>query len=151
MAQLAREAAIRFADEAQRAGCTLTVSAATPAIGWWDRARLEQVLDNLLSNALRFGAGQPVTVSVGAEAGVARLTVTDHGIGIPAEAQPRIFERFERAVSERHYGGLGLGLWVTREIVRAHHGSIAVHSAPGAGATFTVTLPQARPARAPGA
>lgn len=149
LAQLARDAAVRFADEAQRAGCTLTVSAATPVVGWWDGGRLEQVLDNLLSNALRFGAGQPVTLSVSTEGGLARLTVTDHGIGIPQEAQPRIFERFERAVSERHYGGLGLGLWVTREIIRAHHGSIAVHSAPGAGATFTVTLPQTRPASVP--
>jgi PAS domain S-box-containing protein len=150
LTQLVHEAAARFAEDAQRAGCLLMVRAETPVPGWWDRARLEQVLDNLLSNALRFGAGQPVTVAVAVQDGAASLTVVDHGIGIPAEAQSRIFERFERAVSERHYGGLGLGLWVTREILRAHHGNISVHSAPGAGARFIVTLPRAALPGAPG-
>jgi signal transduction histidine kinase len=72
---------------------------------------------------------------------VARIAVSDHGIGIPSEEQARIFEKFERAVSERHYGGFGLGLWVVRQIVEAHGGSIHVASEAGQGSTFIVELP----------
>jgi signal transduction histidine kinase len=115
---------------------------ATPAIGRWDAARLDQVLTNLMTNAIRFGAGKPIVVTVKATASAASLAVTDHGIGIAPAAQARIFDRFERGdVSAQHYGGLGLGLYIARQIVEAHGGTISVHSEPGCGATFTVTLP----------
>jgi signal transduction histidine kinase len=99
---------------------------------------------NLLSNALKYGAGKPIELVVGVDDGRAFLTVRDHGIGIRPIDQARIFERFERAVS-LDYGGLGLGLHITREIVRAHGGVIRVESELGAGAAFTVELPRGEP------
>ena len=122
-----------------------------------DRLRLEQVFTNLLGNAIRFGAGRPVSVSLRRLGERAVLRVSDRGIGISPEDQARIFDRFERAVSVRNFGGLGLGLWISRQIVEASGGAIRVESAPGRGAAFTVELPVsaeagARPAPAgPGA
>jgi PAS domain S-box-containing protein len=111
-------------------------------LGTWDRLRLEQVLNNLLSNAVKYGDNQPIHVQVSASGSRARLQVVDHGIGIAPADQPRIFGRFERAVSSRHYGGLGLGLWITQQIVESMGGSIAVESETGKGSIFTVDLPR---------
>jgi PAS domain S-box-containing protein len=145
LVQLVRELEAAFREEAARAGCALEVRAPPELPGLWDRSRLEQVLTNLVSNALKYGRGRPVRLTLGAREDAALLEVSDEGIGIPGEAHARIFGRFERAVSERHYGGLGLGLWICRQIVDAHGGSIGVRSAPGAGSTFTVTLPREQP------
>jgi signal transduction histidine kinase len=103
--------------------------------------RLEQVVGNLLSNAIKYGAGHPIEVAVSRNAHTAKLAITDHGIGISPEDQARLFNRFERAVSIKSFGGLGLGLYITRQIVTAHGGTIRVDSQPGAGATFLVELP----------
>jgi signal transduction histidine kinase len=110
-------------------------------VGLWDRTRLESVIGNLISNAAKFGEDKPIEISISCDGAVARIAVTDHGIGIAPEQQARIFEKFERAVSERHYGGFGLGLWVVRQIVEAHGGSIHVASEAGKGSTFVVELP----------
>jgi signal transduction histidine kinase len=123
-------------------GAEIRVEAAAPVVGRWDRVRLEQVVENLLGNAVKFGPGEPVVVAVSATERAARLVVRDRGIGIPREAQERIFERFERAVPTRNYGGFGLGLWLVRQTVEAHGGTVEVASAPGEGATFTVELPR---------
>jgi PAS domain S-box-containing protein len=139
---LARDVVERLEESARRAGCALTLRAPEGLIGFWDRIRLEQVLSNLLTNALKFGAGAPIEVVVSTRGETARMTVTDNGIGIHDEDRRRIFERFERAVSGETYPGMGLGLWITREIVEAHGGKIAVESRPGAGARFEVTLPR---------
>jgi signal transduction histidine kinase len=136
-----REVALRFEVEAAQAGVQLEVAAAAPVVGAWDRLRLEQVLGNLVSNALKYGAGRPVRLSVEAYEGWALLGVRDEGIGIAPEAQARIFGKFERAVSDRHYGGLGLGLYVSRQLVEALGGSIQLQSEPGSGTLFTVRLP----------
>lgn len=141
LAELARDVAGRFSEEAARTGCTIGVLAPEPVIGCWDRFRLEQVVTNLLSNALKYGGGKPVDVSVSCRADRALLVVRDQGIGIDPDKLPRIFERFERAVSVRSYGGLGLGLYITRQLVDAHGGVIDVESASGVGSTFTVELP----------
>ena len=135
----------RHEDLRARAGCEIVLRTETPAVvGRWDRGRIEQVVTNLLTNALKYGAGWPVTIEIGAGDPV-RLAVADRGIGIHPEDQARIFERFER-VASRSFGGLGLGLWIVREIVAAHGGSVSVSSVPGEGATFTVLLPRtARP------
>ena len=110
-------------------------------VGQWDRPRLESVVENLVSNALKFGEGKPISITASCDASKAVMSVADHGIGISPEEQARIFEKFERAVSERHYGGFGLGLWVVRQIVEAHGGQVRVASQPGEGSTFVVELP----------
>jgi len=115
--------------------------------GRWDRLRLDQIVTNLVSNALKYGRGRPVEVALTGDATMAHLSVTDHGIGIDPEHQERLFERFERAVACRHYGGFGLGLWITRQIVGAMGGHISVESRLGTGSTiFTVALPRRAPA-----
>ncbi|MCY1075380.1 sensor histidine kinase [Archangium lansingense] len=131
-----------FAPEAARAGSELRVEAWPHVTGWWDRLRLEQVVTNLISNAIRYGAGRPIHAQVEVVGARVRLVVRDQGIGIAPDALERIFGKFERAVSERHSGGLGLGLYITRSIVEAMGGSIRVQSRPGEGSTFTVELPR---------
>jgi PAS domain S-box-containing protein len=147
LADLARQVTARYGPELAQAGCELRLAADRPAVGRWDRLRLDQVLSNLLSNAVKYGAGKPVEVSVTSGAGRAVLTVRDHGIGVAPADQARIFERFERAVTGYEYGGLGMGLYVVRQIVEALDGTVRVDSTPGAGATFTVELPEAGPPR----
>ncbi len=139
---LVRDVAARFERPATQAGSPILLHTPGPAVGTWDRARLEQMVSHLLSNALKYGAGKPVQVRVETSAEQVRLCVTDEGIGIAPESLPRLFGRFQRAVSERHYGGLGLGLYFTRQIVESLGGTISVRSAPGAGATFRVDLPR---------
>ena len=95
-------------------------------MGHWDRLRLEQVMSHLLSNALKYGQGQPITIEGRVAGGQALLTVEDHGIGIAPADQERVFGRFERAVPSRHYGGFGLGLFITRQVVEALGGMITV-------------------------
>lgn len=143
LAEVARDVVARFEEEAARAACPLSLEAPEPVVGRWDRVRLDQVLTNLLGNAVKYGPGRPVEVRVLADGDRALLSVRDHGIGISAADQRRIFERFERAVSRRHYGGFGLGLWIVREIVEVLGGTVRVESAPGAGSTFTVALSRA--------
>ncbi|WP_233587247.1 PAS domain S-box protein [Corallococcus sp. CA049B] len=137
---VARHMAGHVAEPLQKAGCDFELVAPEPVWGRWDRLRMEQVMLNLLTNAMKYGAGRPIRMEVAKHAGRARLTVEDHGMGIPFESQERIFERFERAAS-LNYGGLGLGLFLTRRIVEAHGGSIRVESEPGHGARFIVELP----------
>jgi PAS domain S-box-containing protein len=149
LAGVVRSVVERFGDAAAHAQCTLRVAIEHDLVGRWDRVRVEQVVTNLLSNALKYGAGQPVDITasrVGEGDGV-RLVVTDHGIGIKREDQPFVFDRFSRFVSARNYGGFGLGLWISREIVAAHGGRIELDSTPGAGASFAVVLPGARDQR----
>jgi signal transduction histidine kinase len=113
--------------------------------GRWDRLRLDQIVANLVSNAIKYGDGKPIEISLASDAGLARLMVRDHGIGIEPAQQRRLFERFERGVPRRQYGGFGLGLWITRETVAAMRGTIALDSRPGHGSTFTVELPLTPP------
>lgn len=142
LAQVAREVVTRFADVAMAASSQLTLDAPSPVIGRWDRGRLDQVVANLLSNALKFGAGKSVEVVVDGDAEHGRLRVRDHGLGIAPEEQHRIFQRFERIASDRQYGGLGLGLWIVQYIVSRLGGTVTVQSTLGTGALFTVELPR---------
>jgi signal transduction histidine kinase len=102
-------------------------------------------VSNLLGNAIKFGSSKPIDVRVGLAGGKARLSVTDHGIGIPAEDQSRIFVQFEQGRSPNRGSGLGLGLWIARSIVDGHGGVVKVRSKPGEGTTFTVELPLVAP------
>jgi PAS domain S-box-containing protein len=141
LSALVQDLVTRAQEDAASARCPVHVRVEGPLVGHWDRMRLEQVIINLLSNAFKYGAQRPVEVRVTREKEFARLIVRDHGIGIAPEDHQRIFQRFERAVSERHYGGLGLGLWIVRQILESLNGAIEVRSQPGQGATFIVSLP----------
>ena len=135
--------------QAQAAGSTITLHADQPVTGCWDEFRIEQVVTNLLTNALRYGNGKPVEVSLVLLGGSVAIHVRDQGKGIPAKDQQRIFDPFERAVGQDDSTtGLGLGLYITRQLVQAHGGTISVQSREAEGAHFSVTLPLAVPATA---
>ncbi|APR82363.1 Signal transduction histidine kinase CheA [Minicystis rosea] len=138
---LVREVLARFEADLSQSRCVVSIHAGAPVVGQWDRSHLDQVVTNLLSNAIKFGSGEPIEIFLDAEGGTARLAIRDHGIGIGRDQRDRIFGRFERAVSERHYGGLGLGLYICRRIVEDHGGAIRCDSRPGAGSTFIIELP----------
>jgi two-component system OmpR family sensor kinase len=131
------------AEALAEAGCQVTVAAAEPVIGQWDRVRLEQVVTNLVSNAMKYGGGAPVEVTITGTPTHGQIAIRDHGIGIAPENQSRVFAQFERAVSKRDFTGLGLGLWICGQIVALHHGTISLESDAGKGAVFTVRLPRA--------
>ena len=111
--------------------------------GYWDGFRVEQIVVNLISNALRYGDGKPVDISLAKTRNSAVIEVRDHGIGIVAKDQERIFDAFERVMHQDRTGGLGLGLFITKQLVDAHGGAITLQSQPGHGALFSVTLPLA--------
>ena len=128
-------------EQAAKAESEIRFSHEGAVYGRWDRARLEQVVSNLLTNALKYGRGKPVEIEVERDNRCAVVRVRDFGIGIEPVDQIRIFERFERAVSDKHFGGLGLGLWIARQVVEASGGSISVESSLGQGSLFTVKVP----------
>jgi signal transduction histidine kinase len=140
LAQLVCGIGERFADEAVRAGTTITVTTSGPCLGVWDERRLDQVISNLVSNAFKYGEGSPVDLSCELLDDKVRVLVVDRGMGISPAHANRIFDRFERVAPDRAHG-LGLGLWIAREIVSAHGGTISVVSDVNQGATFTVDLP----------
>ncbi|GEN10359.1 Signal transduction histidine kinase [Myxococcus fulvus] len=147
LAEAAREVAGRLAMSARAAGTELSLALPLgPALLMGDRLRLEQVISNLLANAFRYGDSKPIWLTVEEHPDALWLSVTDQGIGIAKQDQARIFNRFERASSTGRADGLGLGLFIAREIVIAHGGTLSVESEPGQGATFHVTLPRHRTA-----
>lgn len=141
LGDVVRTVAARTEAELGRARCSLVVREAAKAVGTWDRLRLEQVVTNLLSNAIKFAPGTTIDVEVHADRARARLLVRDHGPGIAPQDRERIFQRFERTASHNR-GGMGLGLYITRQIVQAHGGEIHVEETPGGGSTFIVELPR---------
>lgn len=143
LADLAKQAIDLLREEFTRSRSQVVLDSVAPVVGRWDRLRIEQVLTNLLVNAIKFGAGGQIEISVRGDVGSARLTVKDHGIGIAPEDQERVFGRFEKASPVDNVGGLGLGLFICRQIIEAHGGTIDVESTPGSGSTFTVELPRA--------
>ena len=137
-----RDVVDRWRDSAAKEGCALEVECDAELLGAWDRLRVEQVLTNLLSNAIKYGAGKPILVTAHLAGEEVLLTVTDSGPGVPEKDLKRIFDRFERASSMRNYGGLGLGLYVARQIADAHGGSVSAQNLPEGGARFVVRLPR---------
>jgi signal transduction histidine kinase len=144
LSRIVREVVERFAhsDEPSANGIRLE---AISVLGEWDPNRVDQVVTNLIANALRYGEGKPVAVAVVDRGKTAEVLVRDQGCGIEPKQQRKIFERFGRASSNTSQGGFGLGLWIAREIVEAHGGRISVESRLGKGATFTVSLPKRLP------
>lgn len=136
-----RAAIRRFEGEAERRGISFRIAAEPSVLGLWDCHRLEQVVENLVSNALRFGASQPVDILVRRAGDVARVEVVDHGIGIEAGQLETIFQRYARAVSFREYGGLGLGLFLSRKLVEAHGGRLWAEHGETHGARFVIEIP----------
>jgi signal transduction histidine kinase len=130
-----------FAQQIEAAETEVSFSAPEPVEGQWDEFRIEQVVTNLLTNALRYGGRSPVQVRVYREGNEARVEVQDHGIGISEENQKRIFQQFERVSAKTVVAGLGLGLFISEQIVAAHGGSIVVESEINEGALFRVCLP----------
>ena len=128
--------------QATTAGCSISLDAETPVSGWWDEFRIEQIVVNLLTNALRYGAQQPVVVSLVVGQDAVRVDVRDHGPGIAPEQQQKIFEPYERGVGNEVPSGLGLGLYISRELAEVHEGTLTVASIPGEGAVFSLTLPR---------
>ena len=143
-----RESAERFADEAKRAGSEIRMNLEPNVKGRWDSFRLEQMVTNLVSNAIKYGDGKPIEIAVESDPRAARLIVRDNGIGIAEKELHRVFEPFHRSTSDRRYSGLGLGLHITSQIVRAHGGEIQVKSEVGNGSSFIVELPRQAPASA---
>src|SRR5262249_61320244 len=124
LGELVGHVAARMAGELERTESRLELDTPEGVVGRWDRSRLDQVVTNLLQNAIKYGQAGPIRISLRREEGAGLLAVQDHGIGIPAADQRRIFERFERAVSARQYGGMGVGLFIVDQMVRAHGGRI---------------------------
>jgi two-component system OmpR family sensor kinase len=136
-----REVVAVYAVEAAFNLVELRLQAPDVLVGRWDGPAIEQVLGNLISNAIKYGDGKPVDVVLSREADRVRLDVKDNGIGISAENQARIFGRFEQVMTGQPRTGFGVGLWLARTLIEAHRGSITVHSVPGQGSAFTVWLP----------
>jgi signal transduction histidine kinase len=132
----------RLGDDAIRGGSSIRLERQGPVWGNFDVSRIDQVLTNLLSNAIRYGRGRPIAIGVVSEGGTARFWVEDRGIGIPPEHQARVFQQYERAAPSTNYAGLGLGLWISRQLVEAMGGTISVRSEVDVGSVFTVEIPR---------
>jgi len=148
------EVAARLREAAAEAGSSVVIDiddAEGPLIATWDRGRIEQVVTNLLSNAIKYGSGREITLAARADHGRISIVVRDGGIGIAKGDQERIFQAFERVESVHRVGGLGLGLYIGRQIAGAHGGTLRVTSEPGHGSTFVLDLPRRLAPRIPGA
>lgn len=143
LSELVEEVLTRFCTDLKDAECPIELDLHPNIVGYWDSFRIEQVLVNLISNAIKYAPRNSIRISTHFDAGTAKLRVQDFGPGISRDRQARIFERFERADSSSKVNGLGLGLFIARQILEHHQGSITIQSEPGVGSTFTVTLPTA--------
>jgi signal transduction histidine kinase len=141
LSEIVRGVVARFGPEGERSDTMVEAACAGPVLGHWDPLRVDQIVTNLVSNAMKYGGPSPVIVTVSASDAHATLAVVDHGPGIPPGHQTRIFERFERANEDPSVAGAGLGLWIVRRLAEAHGGSVEVFSEPERGSTFVVRLP----------
>jgi PAS domain S-box-containing protein len=141
LADVVKDIVERLSEDASNAACELRLTLGGDIVGQWDRFRLDEAFSNVISNAIKYGAGHPIEIQLQAKDGKALLVVNDHGIGIAPDDLARIFERFERTSASKNYGGLGLGLYITRQIVEQHRGSIRAENQPQGGARFIIEIP----------
>lgn len=131
----------KFQDHLEIAQCSLSFKSTEPINGIWDQIRIEQAISNLMTNAIKYGEGSPIEVEVKKDNHLAKITVKDNGIGIDPKQQKIIFERFKRATEDVKFQGLGVGLFIVKQIVEAHGGKVTVKSQLGKGSSFTIELP----------
>lgn len=141
LSAVTKDVTARFSEKLLQNGQKITVKSEKNISIYADKLRLEQVLTNLISNAIKYGNTKPINVEVSQRNGSGTISIEDHGIGIAPDKKKMIFARFKRAVTSPRYEGLGVGLYIAQQIVLAHDGSIAVESRPGKGTTFVVKLP----------
>lgn len=139
--EIVKEVVNEFSEKLTKSGYTLELEADKSYIGWVDKVRIEQVISNLMSNALKYGNNKPIEVKVIGNDSIAKIIVKDSGIGIEKREKDRIFGLFERGTTNNNYKGLGVGLFIANQIIKAHHGTIRVDSKPNSGATFTIEIP----------
>jgi len=149
LSSLVKRAVVQVGSQAAAAGIAITVEADEAIAGCWDEFRIQQVIINLLNNAIRYGEGKPVTISLFPVPQGACIKVRDQGKGIGVSDQKRIFQQFERGEDSAGPSGFGLGLYISQQLVEAHGGTIELVSEAGNGAVFTVLLPLALPAEMP--
>jgi signal transduction histidine kinase len=140
LATLLQDVVSRYRDTLNRAGVALELSVPSNIVGMWDQHRIEQIFVNLLSNIIKYAPGKPARISAVQRGVFAEVEICDNGQGVPQEIQKKLFDRFERA-APRNVSGLGLGLYIIKGILDSHRGSIRIHSTPGSGACFLITLP----------
>lgn len=141
LVEVVREVVDRFSEKLKKDNIEITIHAKESIQGTWDKVRIEQVITNLITNAIKYGDNKPITVSVTRNSSHAIIRVIDEGIGIHPDKVAKVFGRFQRAISSNSYQGLGVGLYITHQIITAHGGKINVESTYGSGTEFTVTLP----------
>jgi signal transduction histidine kinase len=141
LSEVVKDVVERLSEEASKAACELRLALSNGIVGQWDRFRLDEALSNVISNAIKYGAGHPIDIQLQARDEKAVVVVEDHGIGIAPDDLSRIFGRFERTIASKNYGGLGLGLYITRQIVEQHRGSITAENRPTGGARFVIEVP----------
>jgi PAS domain S-box-containing protein len=146
-AEITREAAERLSEQATNARCELKFSLEPGVRIRADKFRLDEALSNVIANAIKFGAGKPIEIELKTAGDLAKFVVKDRGVGIPTEDLARIFGRFERASMTRHYSGLGLGLYITSQVVEQHGGSIRAQNRKDGGTRFVIELPLASTSR----
>jgi predicted ATPase/signal transduction histidine kinase len=144
LSQIVQQVVARLRSQSARTGSSVAVQSQGNVVGDWDKARLDEVVDNLLSNAIKFGRGKPIEITVVGHDSRVELTIKDQGTGIDCDMRRRLFEPFERGVSLRHHGGLGMGLFIVRTIVNGLGGSVRVESEVNVGSTFVVELPKSQ-------
>lgn len=142
LAEIAAEVVASAERETVAAGIALRLHAPAPVVGRWDRGRVLQVLGSLVANAIQHGGGAPIDVTVGERGDVAHVVVRDHGPGIAPELAPRLFDRLDRVTPRPPGGGMGLGLWMVRQLCAAMGGTITLGDPSGPGASLEVALPR---------
>ena len=141
LAQVVRDVVARLEAQIERSGCTLTLDVEEDLVGLWDRLRVEQMVTNLLTNALKYGRQQPVAIEAHRDGDQAVLAVRDHGVGIPPAQRTHVFDMFHRAAPDRSFEGLGIGLYIVRQVASALGGSVDVECPADGGSRFVLSLP----------